>query len=70
MHPKGSKNALLSFLFIAFLVAAHNIDEYNTEIIKEAYNYPFIAWRQNIIKGTVLQFIFFLKSGHHGAIDL
>ena len=23
-----------------------------------------------IIKGTVLQLIFFLKSGHHGAIDL
>jgi hypothetical protein len=22
------------------------------------------------IKGTVLQFIFILKSGHHGAIDL
>ena len=23
-----------------------------------------------LLKGTVLQFFFFLKSGHHGAIDL
>ena len=28
-----------------------------------------IPWPSSYIKSTVLQFIFFLKSGHYGAID-
>ena len=35
--------------------------------------FKFYVWKHlqiNILKGTVLQLIFFLKSGHYGAVDL